>query len=190
MLLCFTANAEEYSFGSVGYVKHIAADPHDSVASTYYNDPEENGLVIGFGFGSKDDEFGSDVEINYYTEVSNKIAAGSDAKVSTLTLISNFYFMPDVGGSSLMIGGGIGAALTTVDTSYSSGGVTFNGEESNFTPAFQALIGWDLGEMQIVYKISNFGEVKGGSGTASNGATYYADQFDNKYQSIDIRFPF
>ena len=98
--------------------------------------------------------------------------------------------MPDVGGSSLMIGGGLGAAITTVDTSHSSGGVTFNGEESNFTPAFQALIGWDLGEMQIVYKISNFGEVKGGSGTASNGGTYYADEFDNNYQSIDIRFPF
>ena len=190
MLLCFSANAEEYSFGSIGYTKHIAKDVHDSQGSTYYNDPEENGLVIGFGFGSKDDGFGSDVEINYYPEVSNKITAGTDANVSTLSLISNFYFMPDVGGSSLMIGGGIGTALTTVDTSYSSGGVTFNGEESNFTFAFQALIGWDLGEMQIVYKISNFGEVKGGSGTASNSATYYADEFDNKYQSIDIRFPF
>lgn len=191
VLLCFSANAEEYSFGSIGYTKHIAADPHDSQGNTYYNDPEENGLVIGYGFGSKENGFGSDVELNYYPEVSNKISSdGQKAKVSTLTLISNFYFMPDVGGSSLMIGGGLGGALTTVDTSYSSGGVTFNGDERNFTPAFQALIGLDLGEMQIVYKISNFGEVKGGSGTASNGATYYADQFDNKYQSINIRFPF
>ena len=190
VLLCFSANAEEYSFGSIGYTKHIAKDVHDSQGSTYYNDPEENGLVIGFGFGSKEDGFGSDVEINYYPEVSNKITTGTNAKVSTLSFISNFYFMPDVGGSSLMIGGGLGAALTTVDTSYSSGGVTFNGEESNFTPAFQVLIGWDLGEMQIVYKISNFGDVKGGSGTASNSATYYADEFDNKYQSIDVRFPF
>ena len=190
VLLCFSANAEEYSFGSIGYTKHIAKDVHDSQGSTYYNDPEENGLVIGFGLGSKEDGFGSDVEINYYPEVSNKITAGTNAKVSTLSFISNFYFMPDVGGSSLMIGGGLGAALTTVDTSYSSGGVTFDGEERNFTPAFQGLIGWDLGEMQIVYKISYFGEVKGGSGTASNGGTYYADQFDNNYQSINIRFSF
>ena len=189
-LSCFLANSEEYSFGSIGYTKHIAADPHDSQGSTYYDDPEENGLVIGYGIGSKSNGAGSDIEINYYTEVSNKITAGLNAKVSTLTLISNFYFMPDIGGSSLMIGGGLGGALTTVDTSFSSGGVTFNGEEDNFTPAFQALLGLDLGEIQIVYKISNFGEVKGGSGTASNGATYYADEFDNRYQSIDIRFQF
>ena len=191
LLLCFSANAEEYSFGSIGYTKHIAGDPHDSPGNTYYDDPEENGIVFGFGFGSKSNGFGSDFEVNYYPEVSNKINTSSTkAKVSTLTLISNYYAMPDVGGSALMIGGGVGAALTTVDTSYSSGGVTFNGEETNFTPAYQFLLGLDLGEMQIVFKISNFGEVKGGSGTASNGATYYADQFDNRYQSIDIRFAF
>ena len=49
ILLCFSVNAEEYSFGSVGYTKHIAKDVHDSQGSTYYNDPEENGFVIGFG---------------------------------------------------------------------------------------------------------------------------------------------
>tara|TARA_B100001175_G_C19345798_1_gene559774 strand:- start:234 stop:845 length:612 start_codon:yes stop_codon:yes gene_type:complete len=191
VFLCFTANAQDYSFGSIGYTKHIAADPHDSQGNTYYNDPEENGLVFGYGAGSKSDGFGSDVEINFYSEVSNKISSdGQKANVSTATLISNFYFMPDLGGSSLMIGGGLGGAFTVVDTSYSSGGVTFNGDETNFTPAFQALIGLDFGDIQIVYKISNFGEVKGGSGTASNGSTYVADEFDNNYQSIDIRFKF
>ena len=44
--------------------------------------------------------------------------------------------------------------------------------------------------MQVVYKVSNFGEVKGGSGNASNGAAYGSDQFDNKYHSINLRFLF
>ena len=189
--LCTGVNAEEYTFGSVGYTKHIAGDPHDAGGSTYYNDPEENGTAFGFGFGTKSDGFGSDVEITYYPKVSNKIAAGTTADVSTLATLSNFYMMPNIGGTSnLMIGGGFGFAYTTVDTNYSLSGVTFSKEETQFTPAYQFLIGYDLDKVQVVYKVSNFGEVKGGSGNASNGAAYGSDQFDNKYHSINLRFPF
>jgi len=189
--LCLGANAEEYSFGSVGYTKHIAGDPKDSAGSTYYNDPEENGVALSFGVGTKSDEFGNDVEVTYYPKLSNKIAAGTDADVSTLATLANFYAMPNIGGNSnLMIGGGVGFAYTTVDTNYSLSGVTFSKEETQFTTAYQFLIGYDLDTIQIVYKISNFGEVKGGSGNASNGATYTSDKFDNKYQSINIRFLF
>ena len=189
-LSCFLANAEEFSFGSLGYTKHIAGDPHDSQNNTYYSDPEENGAAFGFGFGTKGDGFGSDLEITYYPEVTNKIAAATNAKVSSLATLSNFYAMPNVGNSSLIIGGGLGFAYNIVDTNYSSGGVTFNKEKTQFNFAYQGLIGVDLGEMQLIYKMSNFGEVKGGSGKASNNATYYSDEFDNKYHSLNLRFLF
>ena len=190
MLSCFLANAEEYSFGSLGYTKHTAGDPHDSSGNTYFNDPEENGAAFGFGFGTKSDGFGSDIEVTYYPEVSNTITTGTNADVSTLATMSNFYMMPQTGGTALMAGGGVGLAYTTVDTDYSSGGVTFNKEESQFTFGYQFLLGVDLEQFQVIYKWSNFGEVEGGSGTASNGGTYHSDQFDNEYQSINIRFLF
>ena len=189
-LSCFLANAEEYSFGSLGYTKHTAGDPHDSQGSTYLSDPEENGAAFGFGFGTKADGFGSDIEVTYYPEVSNTITTGTNADVSTLATMSNFYMMPQTGGTALMAGGGVGLAYTTVDTDYSSGGVTFNKEESQFTFGYQFLLGVDLEQFQVIYKWSNFGEVEGGSGTASNGGTYHSDQFDNEYQSINIRFLF
>tara|TARA_B100001093_G_C26743929_1_gene977959 strand:- start:119 stop:730 length:612 start_codon:yes stop_codon:yes gene_type:complete len=189
--LSFNSYAEEFSFGSIGYTKHTAEDIHDSAGSTYLNDPEENGVAFGFGVGEKSNGIGGDFEINYYPETSTTITTGTSVDVSTLTLMSNLYAMPDMGNDlNLMIGGGIGAAYTTVDTSHSSGGVTFNGDDTHFTPAYQFLFGIDFNKLQIVYKHSIFGEVKGGSGTASDGGTYVADEFDSKYDSINLRFKF
>ena len=190
-ILSFHSFAEEFTFGSLGYTKHTAEDIHDSAGSTYLNDPEENGAAFGYGVGAKSNGIGSDFEINYYPETSTTITTGTSVDVSTLTLMSNLYAMPDIGNDlSLMIGGGIGAAYTTVDTSHSSGGVTFNGDDTHFTPAYQFLFGIDFDKLQIVYKHSIFGEVKGGSGTASNGSAYVADEFDSKYESINLRFKF
>ena len=184
------AHAEDYSFGSIGYTKHIAKDPHDTAGSSYYSDPEENGTVFSYGFGSREDGIGTEFELSYYSKVSNKIASGTDADVSTLALMSNIYAMPSTGEGSFIIGAGAGLARTTVDTNYSLSGVTFNKENSQFTFGYQFMIGFGIDDIELIYKISNFGEVKGGSGTASNSAAYTSDEFDNIYHSINMKFLF
>ncbi len=46
--ISFHSYAEEFSFGSIGYTKHTAEDIHDSVGSTYLNDPEEKWCCLWF----------------------------------------------------------------------------------------------------------------------------------------------
>ena len=184
--------ADSYSAVSFGYTKHIAKDPHDAqLGYSYYSDPEENGFAIGYVFGNKSDELMLETEINYYPEVSNTIASGIDANVSTLSLMENILFAPNFGDSSYGIfGGGIGIARTNVDINYNKSSVTFNGADDEVNLAYQLIAGYGINNIEFLFKYSDFGEVQGGTGTASNSATYYADKFDNIYQSVVVRFKF
>ena len=188
-LFAFTSvcMAEEYSAVSFGYTKHIAEDPHDSGGTTYYSDPEENGFVLGIALGQRSGGISTEVETNYYSEVSQKLT--SDVTVDVSTIASMFNIMATPGENEIygIIGGGVGFGYSMVDTSYTSGSTTFNGDESTFNFGYQLILGLGADNYEVVFKHSNFGEVEGGSGTTSAGDTYNADEFDNVYNSIAFR---
>ena len=69
-------------------------------------------------------------------------------------------------------------------------GVTFSGENDKINFTYQLIASYGINNVEFLFKYSDFGEVKGGSGTASNGATYVSDEFDNIYQSIGLRYKF
>ena len=179
--------AEDYTKISFGYTKHIAEDPHDSGGTTYYSDPEDNGFVIGIALGNNSDGISTEFETNYYSEVSQKLT--SDVTVDVSTIASMFNVMATTGENEIygIIGGGVGFAYSMVDTSYTSGGTTFNGDEDSFNFGYQLILGLGSENYEVVFKHSNFGEVEGGSGTTSAGDTYNADEFDNVYNSIVLR---
>ena len=178
------AKAEEYSGFLVGYTKHIAEDPHDSNNTTYFNDPEENGLVIGYFSGQRSDGTAIEGEVSYYTEVTQNLTTGVNVDVSTLTSMLNLMATPGEGEFYGILGGGIGIGYTMVDTSYKSGSTTFNGDNNTLQFGYQLMVGFGTGNYEVLLKRANFGEVKGGSGTTSAGGSYVADEFDNIYNSL------
>mgnify|MGYP001254318395 CR=1 FL=1 len=182
--------AEDYTKISFGYTKHIAKDPHDSGGTTYLSDPEENGFVIGYAFGNNSDGISSEVETKYYSEVSQKLT--SDVTVDVSTIASMFNIMATPGENEIygIFGGGIGFGYSMVDTSYTSGSTTFNGDENTFNFGYQLILGLGADNYEVVFKHSNFGEVEGGSGTTSAGDAYNADEFDNVYNSIAFRIKY
>jgi len=182
--------AEEYTNMSLGYTKHIAEDPHDSAGTTYFSDPEENGFVLGFALGQKSDGVSTEIETSYYSEVSQKLT--SDVTVDVSTIASMFNVMATPGENEIygILGGGVGFAYSMVDTSFTSGSTTFNGDESTFNFAYQLILGVGADNYELVFKHSNFGEVEGGSGTTSAGGAYAADEFDSKYNSIAFRIKY
>ena len=191
-LLAFTSVsvAEDYTKISFGYTKHIAEDPHDSGGTIYYSDPEDNGFVLGIALGNNSDGISTEFETNYYSEVSQKLT--SDVTVDVSTIASMFNIMATPGQNEIhgIIGGGVGLAYTMVDTSYTSGSTTFNGDEGTFNYGYQLILGFGNESYDVVFKHSNFGEVEGGSGTTSAGDTYNADEFDNVYNSISFRIKY
>ena len=191
-LLAFTSVsvAEDYTKISFGYTKHIAEDPHDSGGTIYYSDPEDNGFVLGIALGNNSDGISTEFETNYYSEVSQKLT--SDVTVDVSTIASMFNIMATPGQNEIhgIIGGGVGLAYTMVDTSYTSGSTTFNGDEGTFNYGYQLILGFGNESYDVVFKHSNFGEVEGGSGTTSAGDTYNADEFDNVYNSIAFRIKY
>ena len=182
--------AENYSMMSLGYTKHIAEDPHDSGGTTYFKDPEENGFVLGIAFGQRSNGISTEIETNYYSEVSQKLT--SDVTVDVSTIASMFNAMATPGESEFygIIGGGAGFGYSMVDTSYRSGSNTFNGDQNTFNFAYQLILGLGSDNYELVFKHSNFGEVEGGSGTTSDGDAYNADEFDSNYNSIAFRIKF
>ena len=182
--------AEDYSGFLVGYTKNIAEDPHDSVGSTYKNDPEENGLVIGYFFGQKSDGTAIEGEVSYYTEVSQNLTTGLDVDVSTLTSMLNLLATPGDGEFYGILGGGIGIGYTMVDTNFESGSTTFSGENETLQFGYQLMAGFGSGNYEVLLKRANFGEVKGASGKTSAGATYVADEFDNIYNSLVFKIKY
>ncbi len=182
--------AEEYSGFSIGYTKHIAEDPHDSSGTTYYSDPEENGFVLGYFDGEKSDGVAIESEYSFYSEVSQKLTSDVTVDVSTLTSMINLMATPGDNNSYGIFGGGIGLGYTMVDTSYTSGSTTFNGDNGTWNLAYQLILGFGSNDYEVVFKRSHFGEVKGGSGTTSAGGSYAADEFDNVYNSIVFKLKF
>ncbi len=182
--------AEDYTKISLGYTKHIAEDPHDSGGTTYYSDPEDNGFVIGIALGNNSDGISTEVETNYYSEVSQKLT--SDVTVDVSTIASMFNVMATPGENEIygIFEGGVGFGYSMVDTSYTSGSTTFNGDEGTFNFGYQLILGLGADNYEVVFKHSNFGEVEGGSGTTSAGGTYNADEFDNVYNSIAFRIKY
>ena len=182
--------AEDYSMISLGYTKHIAEDPHDSSGTTYYSDPEENGFVIGYSFGEKSDGANIESETSFYSKVSQKLTSDVTVDVSTIASMINYMATPGENEFYGILGGGVGFGYAMVDTSYSSGGTTFNGDENTFNFGYQLILGLGADNYEVVFKHSNFGEVEGGSGTTSAGGSYVADEFDNVYNSIAFRFKY
>ena len=179
--------AEEYSAVSLGYTKHIAEDPHDSGGTTYFSDPEDNGFVVGIALGKNSDGISTEFETNYYSEVSQKLTSDVTVDVSTIASMFNVMATPGENEHYGIFGGGVGFGYSMVDTSYTSGGTTFNGDEGTFNFGYQLILGLGSENYEVVFKHSNFGEVEGGSGTTSAGDTYNADEFDNVYNSIVLR---
>ena len=179
--------AEEYGKLSLGYTKHTAEDPHDSGGTTYFSDPEENGFVLGFALGQKSGGVSTEIETNYYSEVSQKLTSDVTVDVSTLASMFNVMLTPGENELYGILGGGVGFGYSMVDTSYKSGSTTFNGDENTLGFAYQLILGFGADNYELVFKHSNFGEVEGGSGKTSAGDTYNADEFDSKYNSIAFR---
>ena len=192
MSILFFGNlkAEDYSGFLVGYTKHIAEDPHDSGGSTYFKDPEENGLVIGYFNGQRSDGTAIEGEVSYYTEVTQNLTTGVNVDVSTLTSMLNLMATPGDGEFYGILGGGIGIGYTMVDTSFKSGSTTFNGDNETLQFGYQLMVGFGSGNYEVLLKRANFGEVKGGSGTTSAGASYVADEFDNVYNSLVFKIKY
>ena len=192
MSIMFLGNlkAEDYSGFLVGYTKHIAEDPHDSGSSTYFKDPEENGLVIGYFNGQRSDGTAIEGEVSYYSEVTQNLTTGVNVDVSTLTSMLNLMATPGDGEFYGILGGGIGVGYTMVDTSYKSGSTTFNGDNETLQFGYQLMVGFGSGNYEVLLKRANFGEVKGGSGTTSAGASYVADEFDNVYNSLVFKIKY
>ena len=182
--------AEDYSGFLVGYTKHIAEDPHDSNNTTYLKDPEENGLVIGYFNGQRSDGTAIEGEVSYYTEVTQNLTTGVNVDVSTLTSMLNLMATPGDGELYGILGGGIGIGYTMVDTSFKSGSTTFNGDNETLQFGYQLMAGFGSGNYEVLLKRSNFGEVKGASGTTSAGGTYVADEFDNIYNSLVFKIKY
>ena len=176
-------SAEEYSAFTLGYTKNIAESLHDSVGSTYHNDPEENGQSIGFVFGSKSDEVMFESEFFYNTTTTHKLTDDVNADVNTWGMMSNILFAPDLGGSYGLIGAGLGFGRTEVTSKFSGGADPGSNEQWSF--GYQYMIGFGINNTEILYKYQNFGEVKSGS-----TASYSADEFDNISKSIIIRYKF
>ncbi len=192
MSILFFGNlkAEDYSGFLVGYTKHIAEDPHDSGGSTYFKDPEENGLVIGYFNGQRSDGTAIEGEVSYYTEVTQNLTTGVNVDVSTLTSMLNLMATPGDGEFYGILGGGIGIGYTMVDTSFKSGSTTFNGDNETLQFGYQLMVGFGSGNYEVLLKRANFGEVKGGSGTTSAGGSYAADEFDNIYNSLVFKIKY
>ena len=182
--------AEEYSAVSFGYTKHIAEDPHDSGGTTYNSDTEENGFVLGIALGQRSDGISTEVETNYYSEVSQKLTSDVTVDVSTIASMFNVMATPGENEYYGIFGGGVGFGYSMVDTSYTSGSTTLNGDEGTFNFGYQLILGLGADNYELVFKHSNFGEVEGGSGTTSAGDTYNADEFDNVYNSIAFRIKY
>ena len=89
--------AEDYTVFTLGYTKNIAEGPHDSGGSTYHKDPEDNGQSFGLAFGSRNDETIFETEIFYNTATTHKLTDDVNTDVSTLAVMTNEFFAPNIG---------------------------------------------------------------------------------------------
>ena len=191
LIFALNAHSENYSYGSLGLTKHVAEDPHDSSGSTYFNDPDDKGMVISYGFGNKSGNLALETEFSYYGEVTQKLTSDVSVDVTTFSIMENIMYTSEFGSNGYILAGlGLGWGRTNVDTNYNASGDTLNKDNDNTTFGHQIILGYGLENYEIVFKHSDFGEVKGGSGTTSGSNTYAADEFDSVYKSISLRYKF
>ena len=188
LLLNFSSiSAEDYKRIILGSTKNIAENPHDTAGSTYYNDPADDfGLSFGLAIGSKKDKKIIETEVFYNTKSTHKLLNDVKAEVTTLAMMTNFFYAPDIGSKSNsygLIGGGLGFGRTEVTAKYSGGADP--GANSQWTLGYQYMIGFGIDNVEIVYKHMDLGTVKSGG-----SATYTPDKFDNISNSINIRYKF
>ena len=211
ILFTFTAFAQqkervEYVSILAGYNTQTAEKLHDSTGTTTFNnDPDDNGSLIGFGYAvvldsvSKEYRFITESEFTYNFGAKPSIITGFNVTVETTTksLMQNFYYDKYINDKLfLRLGAGLGMSRSTVETDFSGESVTFKGEyENNLKFAYQGLagIGMDINEktlISLVYKHSNHGEIRGASGSQSDGSAYLADEFDHVYDTFLIQVSF
>ena len=191
LILAFNAHSENYSYFSLGLTEHTAEDPHDSSGTTYLKDPDDRGLVVSYGFGNRSGNLAIETEFSYYGEVTQKLTSDVNVDITTLSIMENIMYTSDAGSNGYILAGlGLGFSRTNVDTNYNSSGDTLNKSKDTTNFGHQIILGFGIEKYEIVFKHSDFGEVKGGSGTTSNGNSYAADEFDSVYNSISLKYKF
>ena len=90
----------------------------------------------------------------------------------------------------ILAGLGLGLGHTNVDTNSRFSNDPFDKDNDNTDFAHQIILGYGMENYEIVFKQSEFGIVKGGSGKTPAGNRYNPDMFDNKIKSISLRYKF
>lgn len=191
--LIFTLNAhsESYRYGSLGLTKNIADNPHDLGGFTYGDaDADDEGSVISYGFGTRSGNLALETEFSYYEEVTLKLERRISVDVTTFSIMENIMYTSEFGSNGYILAGlGLGLGHTNVDTS-ARFSTPFDKDNDNTDFAHQIILGYGMENYEIVFKQSEFGIVKGGSGTTSAGSRYNPELFDNRIKSISLRYKF
>tara|TARA_E500000178_G_scaffold343568_1_gene390545 strand:+ start:890 stop:1537 length:648 start_codon:yes stop_codon:yes gene_type:complete len=192
--LIFTLNAhsESYRYGSLGLTKNIADNPHDLGGFTYGDaDADDEGSVISYGFGTRSGNLALETEFSYYEEVTLKLERRISVDVTTFSIMENIMYTSEFGSNGYILAGlGLGLGHTNVNTSARFSSSPFDKDNDNTDFAHQIILGYGMENYEIVFKQSEFGIVKGGSGTTSAGSRYNPELFDNRIKSISLRYKF
>ena len=192
--IIFTLNAhsENYRYVSLGLTKNVADNPHDLGGFTYGDgDPDDKGSVISFGFGNRSGNLAVETEFSYYEEVTQKLERRISVDVTTFSIMENIMYTSEFGSNGYILAGlGLGLGHTIVDTNSRFSGDPFDKDNDNTDFAHQIILGYGMENYEIVFKQSEFGIVKGGSGKTPAGNRYNPDMFDNKIKSISLRYKF
>jgi len=187
-----SANSADYQTFDLSYNKVMAKSLTDGQGSTYYSDPDDNSFGAGWAWGHNlQNDVRTETEFKYNTDADLNIFAGGTLEVSSISLMQSIYKDIPTGSGNFIIGAGAGIARTMVDTNYSLSGVTFNGSKDNDELVYHLSVGFaPSNNVEILLRHTDYGNVAGGSGTASDSSTYYADKFDHKVQSLTIRYKY
>lgn len=192
LIFALNAHSESYRYGSLGLTKNVADNPHD-IGGFAYGDanPDDEDSVISYGFGTRSGNLALETEFSYYGEVTQKLERRISVDVTTFSIMENIMYTSEFGSNGYILAGlGLGLGLTNVDTNSRFSGDPFDKDNDNTDFAHQIILGYGMGNYEIVFKQSEFGIVKGGSGTTAAGSTYNPDMFDNKIKSISLRYKF
>ena len=192
IIFALNAHSEIYRYVSLGLTKNVADNPHDLGGFTYTDgDPDDKGSVISFGFGNRSGKLAVETEFSYYEEVTQKLERRISVDVTTFSIMENFMYTSEFGSNGYISAGlGLGLGHTIVDTNSRFSGDPFDKDNDNTDFAHQIILGYGMKNYEIVFKQSEFGIVKGGSGKTPAGNRYNPDMFDNKIKSISLRYKF
>ena len=192
IIFALNAHSENYRYVSLGLTKNVADNPHDLSGFTYGDgDPDDKGSVISFGFGNRSGNLAVETEFSYYEEVTQKLERRISVDVTTFSIMENIMYTSEFGSNGYILAGlGLGLGHTIVDTNSRFSGDPFDKDNDNTDFAHQIILGYGMENYEIVFKQSEFGIVKGGSGKTPAGNRYNPDMFDNKIKSISLRYKF